>query len=694
MDPAEWAAKLEDRFYNNHAFQTTEIDPEKEMTDATSSQDQTYDSQAEDESSISSGAQNLSTAQPGAAEKAHLTESQCEEDKPDVSERKASPVGAGISEGELINRLPTTDTQSDEPSSTEEQADPTTARLDHVDKAVNETDSSSVQEQNAPQPELESTDLLPSSRMSSLDVCAQELGAAEDEGGHNNNQAPAVVDAELVNSDGEENNGAAEPVEIFPLSGLADVDVCAAELGGTERRMERGSIEVDAQVIEDIKSVKPQPEGTAGETSLSQTEKTEGDQQEVEDHVGTTGEDETTETEPPSEETHESSAHSEHDFDCNTSPKEGALVEINFEDVPEAQHIAEIVERQPEEVSSTEVVQAETTETEQKEEPKELTPSAVDQNTSDAQKYHDFESEGVNKEVDSEGEKVKSLQNPTDLMEENGVTNDSCSNENGINNEKISSSDQPTTESGTERQEIETVPEIEDNEMVNEGKFHHHEDSVKEAGCEFEEDKKTDVLEADEEIYKEGHSEMEDEEINDGEAGNNSSQVTHSSTSVAPVEPESEMFETSAQDLAEEEEESERTPGEAQPGDSEEEKEATSKEAQKVAQKPSDFEVPEERDTAHAEESVSLRTAADRQNEERLHESEEQPSEPEGQSGDKEECSRPQEEEDIMDIPLDDPEANRAAAKIQAGFRGHMTRKKMKPEDKTEGEERQEDRGQ
>ncbi|KAM8853595.1 uncharacterized protein ACB058_010065 isoform 1-T1 [Synchiropus picturatus] len=59
-----------------------------------------------------------------------------------------------------------------------------------------------------------------------------------------------------------------------------------------------------------------------------------------------------------------------------------------------------------------------------------------------------------------------------------------------------------------------------------------------------------------------------------------------------------------------------------------------------------------------------------------------------------EECNRPQEEEDIMDIPLDDPEANRAAAKIQAGFRGHMTRKKMKPEDKAEVEERQEDRGQ
>uniref|UniRef100_A0AAR2L8P0 Neuromodulin n=1 Tax=Pygocentrus nattereri TaxID=42514 RepID=A0AAR2L8P0_PYGNA len=48
--------------------------------------------------------------------------------------------------------------------------------------------------------------------------------------------------------------------------------------------------------------------------------------------------------------------------------------------------------------------------------------------------------------------------------------------------------------------------------------------------------------------------------------------------------------------------------------------------------------------------------------------------------------SQPQEEEDIMDIPLDDPEANKAATKIQAGFRGHMTRKKLKPGDKP-GEE-------
>uniref|UniRef100_A0A8C7T3E4 Neurogranin n=1 Tax=Oncorhynchus mykiss TaxID=8022 RepID=A0A8C7T3E4_ONCMY len=44
-------------------------------------------------------------------------------------------------------------------------------------------------------------------------------------------------------------------------------------------------------------------------------------------------------------------------------------------------------------------------------------------------------------------------------------------------------------------------------------------------------------------------------------------------------------------------------------------------------------------------------------------------------------------EDDIMDIPLDDPEANKAAAKIQASFRGHMTRKRMK-EDKPREEVR------
>ncbi|KAK3509118.1 hypothetical protein QTP70_020229 [Hemibagrus guttatus] len=50
-------------------------------------------------------------------------------------------------------------------------------------------------------------------------------------------------------------------------------------------------------------------------------------------------------------------------------------------------------------------------------------------------------------------------------------------------------------------------------------------------------------------------------------------------------------------------------------------------------------------------------------------------------------CAQPQ-DEDIMDIPLDDPAANKAATKIQAGFRGHMTRKKMKDDKPREEKQR------
>uniref|UniRef100_A0A8C5QT03 Neurogranin n=1 Tax=Leptobrachium leishanense TaxID=445787 RepID=A0A8C5QT03_9ANUR len=39
-------------------------------------------------------------------------------------------------------------------------------------------------------------------------------------------------------------------------------------------------------------------------------------------------------------------------------------------------------------------------------------------------------------------------------------------------------------------------------------------------------------------------------------------------------------------------------------------------------------------------------------------------------------------QDEALDIALDDPDANAAAAKIQAGFRGHMTRKKMKSGDR------------
>ena len=42
------------------------------------------------------------------------------------------------------------------------------------------------------------------------------------------------------------------------------------------------------------------------------------------------------------------------------------------------------------------------------------------------------------------------------------------------------------------------------------------------------------------------------------------------------------------------------------------------------------------------------------------------------------------EEEEVVDIDLDDPEVEKAATKIQAGFKGHQTRKEMR--EKTQAE--------
>uniref|UniRef100_A0A8C9YLT0 Sperm autoantigenic protein 17 n=1 Tax=Sander lucioperca TaxID=283035 RepID=A0A8C9YLT0_SANLU len=73
MDPADWAAKLEDRFYNNHAFKDTGVLNQKKS----------YESQPEDESSHSAEPSNVSTTQPNVSEEVDLTENTDEEEEED-----------------------------------------------------------------------------------------------------------------------------------------------------------------------------------------------------------------------------------------------------------------------------------------------------------------------------------------------------------------------------------------------------------------------------------------------------------------------------------------------------------------------------------------------------------------------------------------------------------------------------------
>ncbi|XP_044058529.1 sperm surface protein Sp17 isoform X2 [Siniperca chuatsi] len=683
MDPAEWAAKLEDRFYNNHSFNAAEASPEKEpATEVAISKEKSYESQTEDESSHSAEASNLSTTQPNVSEEVDLTESAEENEKHDITEKHFISAERGLSEEESVNRLPAADVQPDEVSGTEEENNPTITTFDQVDRAANEKDSSSVPDQDISQSELEPTDFLSFRGVYNVDLCAQELGTAEDEGG--DKLETAVVDEEIVDSEGEEKTEVEEPVEVFPYSGLADVDVCATELGGTERTMEGATAEDDTHVMEE-ESSKPQSEETVVQSSLSQSETPEGSPQEAEDQAEKTNKEEGTETGASSGGIHESLTNVEGGLDSNAIPKEDSLVEISFEDVPEVQQIKDVEEKLPEEEDSVEVLQTKILEMQQ-----EVTAVATDQNISGTPDHNEPEMVGVGQEVNSEVEEMESQHEASDILREKVDTNysnlnESDDDEKGEGVKNISSSHQPTTKADKENPEDETDQENEDNEKISEGEFHQNESN----DPDVKEDETTDAVGGDKEDKHTDYIEVEDKEINDGGTENHSLEVAQSNISTAATEAETETFEASAQHLPEENEESQRTLVESQPEDTVVEKEVTSKERTSEAEElveegNTDLEMQEKSDAMCGEGSIS---PIQSQGEERPLGSEKDSTEPESNSGHKEECSRPQEEEDIMDIPLDDPEANRAAAKIQAGFRGHMTRKKMKPEDKAEGEE-------
>ncbi|XP_045929578.1 sperm surface protein Sp17 isoform X3 [Micropterus dolomieu] len=678
MDPAEWAAKLEDRFYNNNAFKATGASPEKEpATEVAFYKEKSYESQTEDESSHSAEASNPSTTHPNVSEEVDFTDSTEEEqgqDKHDIADKHIISMEKGLSEEESV-RLPTSDVQPDELSGTEEEKEPTVTTFDQVDRAANEKDSISVPDQDIPQSKLEPTDLLSYRGVSGIDVCAQELGMVEDEGG--DKLETAFVDEEILDSEGEEKTEDEEPVEVFPYSGLADVDVCASELGGTERTMEGATAQDDTHGIEE-ESSKPQPKETVVQSSLCQSETPEGNQQEAEDQGEKTYEEAGTETGASSGGIHESLAHIEGGLDSNAIPKEDSLVEISFDDVPEAQQIKEVGEKQPEEEYSVEVLQTKILEMQQEEESKGM------------------EMVGVGQKVNTEGEEMESQHEASDIMERvdtnDSNLNDSDDDEMGEGVKTISSSHQPTTETDEENREDETDKNCEDNENISEGEFHQNESNEHD----FEEDKITDAVGGDkEDIHIEGYSELEDQVMNDGGREDHPLEGTQSNISTSATKTGSETLGESAQHLLEENEESQRTLVESQSemvGKEVKSEQRTSEAGEHLEEGKIVSEMQEKSDAMCGENIISHNQG---QEEERPLGAEKDSTEIEANICHKqEECSRPQEEEDIMDIPLDDPEANRAAAKIQAGFRGHMTRKKMKPEDKAEGEERQEDRGQ
>lgn len=503
------------------------------------------------------------------------------------------------------------------------------------DQVVNGNDSSSVPDQDIPQSKLELSDLSSSRCFSDIDVCAQELGTAyKDEVG--DKVETAVVDKEVIDS--EERTGAEGPEEDLPYSVLAGTNAFSTELVGNESAIE----EATAEDVEDRSN--PQPVENIL-LPLSESETPEDTPQEAADQAETTKEKK--EIQISSGEMHEHLTDIDGVLDSNATLKEDSLVEISFEDVPEAQQIKEFREKQPEEEDSLEDLQTNIMEVQPKEESKEVAAVASGQNISVTQDQDKYEMVGVEKEVNPEAEEMESPQEASVMKEKVDANDFSLKYEDdkkGEGGKTISASDQPTSTAGEEDPEYK-IDHINGNTgEISEGKSQQNDSN----DPDFK-DETTDMIRKDkEDTYTEGCGEVEDQEISDG-GEDNHSKVTQSNSPTAAMEAESETLEE--QHLAEEDEESQRALAETQPEDTGVENEVTSKEKTSEAEGlgeegETDSVIQEKRDVTFDDGSMSPsqnadHPAADHQGEEQPLRSEKDSTEPEGSGGDKVTCGAP-----------------------------------------------------
>ncbi|XP_038155560.1 sperm surface protein Sp17 isoform X2 [Cyprinodon tularosa] len=645
-DPAEWAARLEDRFYNNPAFKNTETaGPEVEAAAEAGSKEKSTDSQTEEEPSLSVEEATLSTEQFPNADKTDSAGSSADYENHDTTEELTVSHELQHTENTSV-----TDKQPDEQSSTEK------AKTNQVDRPEREVDVNPVPKCTTHEPDIHLSNLMAAKEISNVDMSEAGVFGYEEEDTPDNTSKIE----EIVSSKGEEGVKVSELVESLQYFALGDADVCASELGGSKRTLGDGISKEDAYSAEEEETgFKIPPENHQG---------VHNDEQEADERE--------TETDSSHEETNKGLLHSEKCLDNNSLPKEDSLVEISFEDDAEDRCISEVVGKDLAKDAAMEDTMTNVSEMAQQDEFKELVSNSPDLIESDGQDKAAMMI--IRKEVMSEDEEIQSHEAPFNTLKDKEETN------------PLDESNDDEREIGSKTPELENkIKDLEvdpknDHEMLDEKLNLNRE--MEDNNPSNEQDAKED--ETTHTVSTESYSEMDDQVINKMVIPNPSLL-----TDLKMAVTENKTLEQNQEHLPEQNEQSPRIVGESD--DVAEEKQDTLKQEEEMA----NSEVQEPSEKLEKEEAILSTvcadlTADDHKAEERPAAFEEDTTESGNINDKQEECSRPQEEEDIMDIPLDDPEANRAAAKIQAGFRGHMTRKKMKPEDKTEGEERQEDRGQ
>ncbi|CAB1348520.1 unnamed protein product [Coregonus sp. 'balchen'] len=679
LDPAEWCARLEDRFYNNHAFKNSPNQVNTSPADATlkisEKKDELTESQTEDETGNFEpvGIPSPTNSNLDVCEDVQGTESQGKYEMDNITDKDVISMQMDPSSELSDNRLTDMDADTEEQSETEEVKDETSDVSNKGNMTGEEMNERAAKE--VCKSELEPSEDISLGGLSNVDVCAEELRKTE-EGEEQTSQEISTGDDAILGSSNEENHSSEfELTQEVSFTGLTNVDVCAEELRGTKESEEEGTAEDGLS-----EGFKDQDLADAQESSISlmveisgplsphyhQTESPEPILQETTDNSGGVSEEEgienlivsttytgeTHEVAPSIDDASRILSDDESVLGDDEEQKEESLVQISTEEVPKTLEV-KMYEQQPEEEGSVEASQTEAEQPDVVSEDAEEETGLVGHDTQDlVEPNTDIEGEAEAVTAEAEAQIKAMEQDAADIEMEQDYKSDS-SDSSDEDEEKLSKVNVSTP--NQQASEIEQKPEDEtDYENKDINKKEMGEDISQQDSTKIENKQENDAPH-----IKHDNTEMGEKYISNtyqqdpsaiqGEAGQENE--------VRPVELQQEDAGKETGDTAEQQEET----------DALEYRETELKGLGK------EHTVTPFQDTEQADDNPEhipegdIKDSVDK-------------------TYDKEECSQPQEEEDIMDIPLDDPEANKAAAKIQAGFRGHMTRKKIKPADKPEGD--------
>ncbi|XP_020363188.1 eukaryotic translation initiation factor 5B isoform X2 [Oncorhynchus kisutch] len=644
LDPAEWCARLEDRFYNNHAFKNSPNQVDTSPVDATlkisKKKDELTESQTEEETGNIEpvGIPSPTNSNLDVYEDVQGTESQGKYEMVNITDKDV--ISMQIYPSEVSdNKLTDMD-------------------VNMTGKEMNERADKMVCLS-----EFEPSEEISLGGLSNVDVCAEELRKTE-EGEELTSQEISTGDDAILGSSYEMNRSSEfELTQEVSFTGLFNIDVCAEELRGTKEREEQATAEDGLS-----EGFKDQDLADAQESSISlmvensgrlsplQTESPEPILQETTDNSGGVAEEEnlivsTTYT----GQTHEVASSiddasrilsdNESVLGDDEKQKEESIVQISTEEVPKTLKV-KMYEQQPEEEGSVEASQTEAERPDVVSEDAEEETGLVGHDTQDSVEPNtniEGEAEAVTAEAEAQ---IKAMEHEaSDIEVEQDYKSDS-SDEDGEKFSKVNVRI-PNQQASQIEQKQEDEPDQENKNL-----------SKKEMGEDISPEDSTKM---------ENKQENDNPYINDDDIDMGGKYISHAyqqgpSNEVRPAELQQEDAEKETGDTAEQQE---------------------------------DIDAVEHMETElkglGKEDTMTPSQDTDQTDDNPEHMPEGEIKDSVDKTYDKEECSQPQEEEDIMDIPLDDPEANKAAAKIQAGFRGHMTRKKIKPADKPEGEEEDEE---